>query len=125
MEESGGLRVEVEELPWLRHMVVLYITSGLVFVRSVFRVAEYIQGEQGYLLSTEVYLYTFDAALMLLVMGLFNVVHPNQITRLTERTARLGGGNDGILSIELQSATERNVNTVRADSINRNGKGRS
>jgi hypothetical protein len=125
VEVGGGLRVEMRELPWRRHMVVLYITSGLVFVRSVFRVAEYIQGEEGYLLSTEVYLYTFDAALMLVVMGLFNVVHPSQITKLAEQTARLGGEHDGILGVELQPATERDIYAIRADSIGRNRKDRS
>jgi hypothetical protein len=106
VEGSGGLGIEMEELPWRRHMMVLYITSGLVFVRSVFRVAEYIQGEKGYLLSTEVYLYAFDSALMLVVMGLFNLVHPCQITMLTKGTVRLDGANDGSLDVELQTATE-------------------
>lgn len=88
--------MKMEELMWRKHIITLYITSGLVFVRSVFRVAEYIQGENGYLLSTEVYLYAFDAALMLVVMGLFNVVHPSQITKSTKENS---GANEGV---ELQ-----------------------
>ena len=74
--------VDIEALPWRRHMYVLYVTSFLILVRSMFRLVEYVQGEDGYLLSREVFLYAFDAALMLVVMGLFNVVHPSQVTRL-------------------------------------------
>lgn len=47
--------VNVDILPWKRHLGVLYITSGLVLVRSVFRVVEYIQGQDGYFLRHEIY----------------------------------------------------------------------
>ena len=46
-------------------MSVLYVASGLIFVRSLFRLIEYIEGNDGVLLSSEVYLYIFDALLML------------------------------------------------------------
>ncbi|PGH19548.1 hypothetical protein AJ80_03884 [Polytolypa hystricis UAMH7299] len=65
--------------PWAKHQYVLYITSILVLIRSVFRVIEYVQGNAGYLLSHEVFLYVFDGVLMLAVMGLFNVVHPSEV----------------------------------------------
>ena len=75
-------REAVHELPWKRHLYVLYAASALILVRSIFRVIEYIQGNAGYLLSHEVFLYVFDAALMFLVMILFNWVHPSQVTDL-------------------------------------------
>ncbi|RDW82322.1 hypothetical protein BP6252_03434 [Coleophoma cylindrospora] len=62
---------------WERHLFVLYIASLFIMVRSVFRVIEYVMGQDGPLLSNEVYLYVFDAALMFLTMLLFNVQHPN------------------------------------------------
>jgi hypothetical protein len=52
----------------------------LILVRSLFRVAEYVSGNNGYLLRHEGFLYGFDAALMLCVMVIFNVVHPGEIT---------------------------------------------
>jgi SNF family Na+-dependent transporter len=67
---------------WKRHMWALYIGSLLVMVRSVFRAVEYLQGFDGYLLSHEAYLYIFDAVLMLLVMALFNFVHPSEVAAL-------------------------------------------
>ncbi|KAF1361124.1 RTA1-domain-containing protein [Lizonia empirigonia] len=77
--------MNTQKLPWRHHMYVLYIASGLIMVRSVFRVVEYLQGNNGYLLRHEVYLYIFDALFMLVVMCLFNWVHPAQITNLHEK----------------------------------------
>ncbi|KAF2996893.1 hypothetical protein E8E13_005391 [Curvularia kusanoi] len=74
-----------DELPWKRHLHVLYIASALVLIRSIFRVIEYIQGNAGYLLSHEAFLYIFDATLMFLVMALFNWVHPSEVTDLTQK----------------------------------------
>lgn len=57
-------------------MSVLYVASGLIFVRSLFRLIEYIEGNDGVLLSSEVYLYIFDALLMLGVVAITAVLHP-------------------------------------------------
>ncbi|RDL41347.1 uncharacterized protein BP5553_01326 [Venustampulla echinocandica] len=66
-------------VPWQRYLFVLYATSGLVLIRSTFRVVEYIGGQDGVLLSTESYLYIFDAALMFMAMAIFNFWHPSSI----------------------------------------------
>lgn len=72
-------------------------------VRSVFRVVEYLQGNAGYLLSHEVFLYIFDAVLMLGVMVLFNWVHPSEVTeaylkrRSADETAELQHVRDGYM----------------------------
>lgn len=58
---------------WRRHLWVLFAVSALILVRSVFRVIEYLQGNKGYLIAHEVFLYIFDAVLMALVMALFLV----------------------------------------------------
>lgn len=65
--------------PWQKYLFVLYATSGLIMVRSTFRVVEYIGGQDGVLLSTESYLYIFDAALMFVAMAIFNFWHPSGI----------------------------------------------
>ncbi|KAH8433946.1 RTA1 domain-containing protein [Aspergillus melleus] len=66
-------------LPWTKYMKVLYVVSVLIMVRSVYRVAEYVQGSDGALQGTEAYLYVFDAALMFLCCIIFNVYHPSKI----------------------------------------------
>ncbi|KAM0428282.1 hypothetical protein ACHAPT_007183 [Fusarium lateritium] len=65
--------------PWKRLLVVLYASSALIMVRSIFRVIEYIMGEDGALMANEAYLYVFDATLMLIVTVMFNVFHPSAI----------------------------------------------
>jgi hypothetical protein len=62
-----------EIIPWRRHLYVLYTTSIIILVRSVFRVIEYVQGNGGYLISHEIFLYIFDACLMAAVMLIFFV----------------------------------------------------
>ncbi|PVH81489.1 RTA1 like protein [Cadophora sp. DSE1049] len=66
-------------MPWQKHMSVLYFASILILVRSVIRVIEYIQGSGGYILSHEVFLYVFDAVLMWVAIAIFNFVHPSQM----------------------------------------------
>ncbi|KAJ5613370.1 hypothetical protein N7510_006564 [Penicillium lagena] len=65
-----------------RHMVALYITSALILVRSVVRVVGYLQGYDGYLLRHEVFLYVFDALLMLAAMGVLQYTHPSEVNCL-------------------------------------------
>jgi hypothetical protein len=70
------------DIPWKKHMYVLYGASLLIMIRSIFRVVEYIQGHDGYLLRHEVYLYIFDAVLMFLTMLIFNWSHPSEVRAL-------------------------------------------
>ncbi|KAK3616474.1 hypothetical protein LTR56_024723 [Elasticomyces elasticus] len=58
-------------IAWTRHLYVLYATSALILVRSIFRVVEYLQGNDGYLISHEVFIYVMDALLMAAVMAAF------------------------------------------------------
>ena len=66
-------------MDWQKHLYALYVASMLILVRSVFRVIEYVMGNNGYLLKKEVFLYTFDAVLMFLCMVWLNIVHPGEI----------------------------------------------
>lgn len=63
---------------WRKMLYALYAASALVLARNFFRVIEYAQGNDGYLMSNEVWLYLFDATLMWVLMVLFNVVHPGR-----------------------------------------------
>ena len=69
------------ERPWTKHMMSLYIVSVLIFVRCIIRVVEYTQGYDGYLMTHEVYLYVFDATLMLLAVAAMNWIHPGEVAR--------------------------------------------
>jgi high-affinity Fe2+/Pb2+ permease len=70
------------QVPWQKHMRALYVISILIIARSIFRIVEFIQGFDGYLIRHEVYVYIFDAVLMLIAMGYMNWVHPSEIKML-------------------------------------------
>ncbi|KAF2255895.1 RTA1 like protein [Trematosphaeria pertusa] len=82
------------EVSWTKHLYVLYVTSILILIRSIFRVVEYTQGIDGYLYSHEVFLYIFDATLMFIAMLVMNVVHPADIARLLKEKEAWGGGGE-------------------------------
>ncbi|KAF2855746.1 RTA1-domain-containing protein [Plenodomus tracheiphilus IPT5] len=62
--------------PWERLLWVLYFASVLIMVRSLFRMMEYAQGSDGFLMQKEMYVYAFDATLMFNVAAVFCLYHP-------------------------------------------------
>ncbi|WQF89258.1 Putative RTA-like protein [Colletotrichum destructivum] len=75
------------QTPWTKLLWVLYASSLLIMVRSLFRVAEYIEGTEGKLQSKEMYIYLLDALLMGIVSVLFNWFHPSRV--ITKRASGL------------------------------------
>jgi len=73
-----------ESIPWKRQLNTLYGASLLILIRCIFRLIEYAQGNDGYLISHEVFLYIFDAVLMFATMVLMAWIHPSEITALLQ-----------------------------------------
>ena len=65
-----------------RYLITLYVTGGIIWVRSLFRVIEYLQGNDGVLMKTEVFLYIFDATLIFIATAWMNRFHPSEVTLL-------------------------------------------
>ncbi|GIK00890.1 hypothetical protein Aspvir_004919 [Aspergillus viridinutans] len=72
------------ELPWNHYMRILYTVSVLIMIRSVYRVAEYVQGSDGYLQSKEVFIYVFDAGLMFACCIILIASHPSKLLSHTQ-----------------------------------------
>jgi hypothetical protein len=79
MSRSPTARSQQPEIRWEHYLHTLYLVSTLIVVRSIFRVIEYIQGNTGYLLTHEVFLYIFDAVPMFFVMVWIHWRHPGEI----------------------------------------------
>lgn len=77
--------VLAHQLKWRLYLTVLYVVSLLIMVRSVFRLIEYAQGNDGYLMSHEIFLYLFDSLLMFAAMALMAWYHPSEINALLKR----------------------------------------
>lgn len=75
-------KVRESVLPYKRHLISLYLTSFLIFIRSIVRVVEFLQGFDGYVVSHEVFLYVFDSVPMLAVTVILNWLHPSEIQGL-------------------------------------------
>ncbi|KAL8398582.1 hypothetical protein RB594_008419 [Gaeumannomyces avenae] len=70
----------VTDIPWSRHLYVLYSVSIVILVRNLFRVVEYLQGNHGNLVSHEIFLYIFDMALMATVMVIFMIWYVDDLS---------------------------------------------
>jgi hypothetical protein len=67
------------EALWKQTLYMLYGVSVLIMVRSIFRVTEYLLGQDGYPLTHEWKLYIFDALLMLTIMVGFYFRYPSTV----------------------------------------------
>jgi hypothetical protein len=72
---------------WRRMLYMLYGTSALILIRSVFRIIEYAQGFTGYAMINEWTLYVFDSVLMSAVMLVFLIWYPDEIQRYRQSNA--------------------------------------
>lgn len=60
-------------------MRAIYVSSGLIFLRSAVRLAEYVEGFSGYIYTHEWCLYLLDCVPMMAVGVLFVLVHPSEV----------------------------------------------
>lgn len=92
---------------WRRRMYALYLASAFIQVRNIVRIAEYIQGADGFVMSHEVFIYLFDAALMWLAITIFVVVHPGKLIKKAKRAEKdMSSSGDGLLAMEARGGTK-------------------
>ena len=77
---------------WESLMWALYAACFLILARSIFRVAEFVEGNDGFIMRREYLLYIFDACLMALTGVVLAVVYPGSFL----------GSNDGKRESALQ-----------------------
>lgn len=68
LARSPTLESNNPDIRWKWYLFTLYLTEGLILVRSVFRVVEYIKGNHSPLMREEVYVFIFDGFLMVIVL---------------------------------------------------------
>lgn len=82
------------EVDWVGIMRMLYAISVLIMIRSIFRLVEYCQGMDGYLISHEWPAYVFDAIPMFAVTVIYYIKFPSQLQAGVRRCR----GDDEILT---------------------------
>ncbi|KAK3110177.1 hypothetical protein LTR53_015807 [Teratosphaeriaceae sp. CCFEE 6253] len=80
---------------WKRHMMSLYVVSILIFIRSIVRVVEYLQGFNGYVMGHEAFIYVFDGLMMFTAVVVMNWIHPGEVARelWAQRSRRASHGS--------------------------------
>ncbi|KAF7626520.1 RTA1 like protein-domain-containing protein [Aspergillus flavus] len=77
---------------WKWYLFTLYLTGGLILVRSVFRVVEFIEGNHGPIMRSEACVFIFDGFLMVLVLLWMNWFHPGEIGLLLRNEVPITNG---------------------------------
>jgi RTA1 like protein len=84
---------------WLQALYMLYAVSLLITIRSVFRVVEYSFGNDGYPMSHEWTLYTFDSVPMLFVTIIFFLRYPSSMVQKLD--------DDAAIQLESQATSDK------------------
>lgn len=73
---TRNVKSQSGRLSWSGLMWALYLACALILIRSVFRVVEFVQGNDGFIMRREYLLYIFDALLMALTGMVLGFVFP-------------------------------------------------
>lgn len=64
-----------------RYFQVTYCVAGAMLLRSLVRGIEYLQGDGGFVISHEAFVYVFDGVPMVFVAAVYFFVHPGKLIR--------------------------------------------
>lgn len=76
---------------WVTGLYMLYGISAMIIVRSIFRIVEYVMGQDGYLLGHEWTLYIFDTVLMFACAIIFYYFYPSNLVLKPDTSVLLEG----------------------------------
>ncbi|KAJ5651411.1 uncharacterized protein N7484_005134 [Penicillium longicatenatum] len=82
-------KTALRNLPYGKLLFVLFTVSALIIVRCFYRIIEFCQGNDGYLMGHEVFMYVFDTIPMFVVQAVFHFYHPGKVL-VTRRYTGLG-----------------------------------
>ncbi|PYI00735.1 putative RTA1 domain protein [Aspergillus sclerotiicarbonarius CBS 121057] len=100
-QHGAGLQVKTGRFSWMDMMWGLYFACALILIRSVYRVVEFVEGNDGFIMHREYLLYIFDGLLMAVTGLAVGVVFPGSV---------LGGmarGSTGGEELECSEMIER------------------
>lgn len=94
---------------WIHTLYMLYAVSCLIIFRSIFRIVEYVMGNDGYPLRHEWMMYAFDTVPMLAVALLFYLWYPDRLVgeEISNIQLENRGSTDGFLLPATVKANQR------------------
>ncbi|KAJ2989742.1 hypothetical protein NUW58_g3313 [Xylaria curta] len=93
--------LEDPSVNWKNHFRAIMAVTLLIVVRSIVRTIEYLQGEDGFVISHEEFIYVFDALPMFLVMIIYLALHPGRLIRHGRRLSMKEKFEDRLLNANL------------------------
>lgn len=57
-------------------LIAMVVSVLCIYIRSIYRTIELLQGWSGYLITHQSYFVALDGAMMVIAVGVFNFVHP-------------------------------------------------
>ncbi|UZP39168.1 hypothetical protein NXS19_006984 [Fusarium pseudograminearum] len=81
VSKEAGPFLDSSFVRWRRYFRTIEAVTVVMIIRSIVRAVEYLQGQGGFVISHEVFIYLFDALPMFLVMLFFLVVHPGRLVK--------------------------------------------
>ena len=75
-------------------------------IRSIVRVAEFVEGFDGKIIRHEVYLYVFDAVPMAAVMFVYNIWYPSNFSKQARKALVDGESTDSNVELENVGVAE-------------------
>jgi hypothetical protein len=89
-------------------LVAMVFSVLFIYIRSIYRAIELLQGWSGYLITTQRYFIALDGAMMVLAVAVFNVVHPGWFMPKQD-------GNNKVVVSEAVSEEEASITRVAHD----------
>ncbi|EPS35328.1 hypothetical protein H072_11294 [Dactylellina haptotyla CBS 200.50] len=71
--KSRNIQLE-KAIMWLTYATVISVTC--IYIRSIYRTIELLEGWNGYLITTERFFIALDGTMMIIAVGIYNIVHP-------------------------------------------------
>ncbi|EYB32872.1 hypothetical protein FG05_03759 [Fusarium graminearum] len=81
VRNEAGPFLDSSFVRWRRYFRTIEAVTVVMIIRSIVRAVEYLQGQGGFVISHEIFIYLFDALPMFLVMLFFLVVHPGRLVK--------------------------------------------
>ncbi|CAH0054937.1 unnamed protein product [Clonostachys solani] len=116
MRQNPTGQASQPRIRWQIYLVTLYVTGALIWVRSLFRAIEFIEGNTGPLMRQEVYVFVFDGMLMFIVLLWMNWFHPSEIGLLLRGDEPIRNGLELIMMKPIGASRSKTMESLSSSS---------
>uniref|UniRef100_A0A8H7KDB7 RTA1 domain protein n=1 Tax=Bionectria ochroleuca TaxID=29856 RepID=A0A8H7KDB7_BIOOC len=116
MRQNPTSQASQPRIRWQIYLMTLYVTGTLIWIRSLFRAIEFIEGNMGPLMRQEVYVFVFDGMLMFIVLLWMNWFHPSEIGLLLRGDEPIRNGLELVMMRPIGSSRSKTMESLSSSS---------